>query len=136
MIPQPPQPGMGGPHPGGAGGVGGAAQPGAMAGNQAQGSEKVMVGLKALQEALPHLELGSEMHQAVLDAVSKIGKHLPQGGTGQGDPSSMVQQLALMARGAKQDPSQANALQGLMGGGGAPPPPGAGGAPPPPMMGA
>ena len=107
--------------------------PSPMAGNGMQGVEKVTIGLKALQEALPSLPLGSEMHQAVLDAVGKIGKHLPQGGTG-GDPQSMMQQLALMARSAKAEPQQAAALQGLMGGGGgAPPPPGGGGAPPPQM---
>jgi hypothetical protein len=105
-----------------------------------QGFEKLMVGLKALNESLASLPLGSEVHNAVMKAIGEIGKHLPQGGTG-GDPASMIQQLAMMARNAKADPSQSAALQGLMGGGaGAPPPPG--GMPPPPpggggaMMGA
>ena len=129
-------PGMGGPPPGGPGGVGGAAQPGAMAGNQMQGFEKVMIGLKALNESLGSLPLGSEIHNAVMKAVGEVGKHLPQGGTG-GDPMAQIQQLVQMARGAKADPMQAQALQGMMGGGaGGAPPPGAGGAPPMPPMGA
>lgn len=130
-------PGMGAPPPPGqgAGGTGGAAMPGHMPGNGMQGIEKVMMGLKALQDALPSVPLGSELHQELLTAVSKIGKHLPQGGAG-GDPQSMIQQLAMMAQKAKAEPQQAAALQGLMGGGGggAPPPPPGG--MPPPQMGA
>ena len=121
--------------PGGAG-TGGATAPVPMLGGQAKAMEQVHVGLKALTQALSELPIGSELSNEIMSAVGKIGKHLPQGGQG-GDPQGAVQQLAMMARQAKAEPGQANALQGLMGGGGAPPPPGAG-APPPgaPPMGA
>ena len=96
--------------------------------------EKLQIGLKALLEAAAGLPLGSEVQGEVMEAVKKIGKHLPQGGQG-GDPTAMVQQLAALAQAAKTQPQGAG-LAGLMGGGGggAPsmPPPGAG-APPPPM---
>ena len=115
-------PGMGQPPMGGGGGVGPAAHPAPMPGNQMQGVEKVMTGLKMLQEALQSIPLGSQLHNEILTAVGKIGKHLPQGGTG-GDPQAAIQQLALAARSARAEPTQAAALQGLMGGGGAPPPP-------------
>ena len=67
---------------------------------------------------------------AEITAIQKIGKHLPQGGQG-GDPNAMIQELAGLAKGARQNPNMA-ALQGMMPpGGGA-----GGGAPPPPPMGA
>jgi len=121
------------------GGTGPATAPGGMAGNQAHGSEKVKMGMKALLEALPMLPLGGELSTAVMKAVNDIGKHIQEGM--EGDPQSQIQMLAMMARNAKAQPGQAGAVQGLMGGGGAPPPPGGGmppGAPPPgaPPMGA
>ena len=109
-------------------GTGPAAAPGGMAGNVMAGMEKVKLGVKALIDSLPMLQLGSEMQQAVMKAVQDIGKHVPEAGGG-GDPQAMVQMLAMMGRQAKAEPPQAGALQQMMGGGG-PPPPG-GGAPPP-----
>lgn len=116
-------------------GTGPASGLGGMAGNQQAGMEKIKMGLKALTEAIPMLPLGGELQSEIMKAVQGIGKHLAEGGAG-GDPQALVQQLAMMARNAKQEAPAGFA--GLMGGGGgAPPPPGAGaGAPPPPPMGA
>ena len=122
--------------PGPPGGLGAAAAPGGMPGNHGAGLGKVQAGIKMLMEALPQLQIGSELSNSVMDAVSKIGKHLGEGGMGGGDQGNLLQNLAMMARDVKQQPGPANALQGLMGGGG--PPPGAGAPPPgaPPEMGA
>lgn len=114
----------GGPPPG----TGPAAAPGIMLGSQAQGMAKLEVGLKALQEALGALPFGSALHNEVLEALKKIGKHMPQGGAGSADPQAMIQQLAGLAREARAAPQQQAALAGLMGPGG-----GVGG-PPPAMM--
>ncbi len=126
------------PHPPGPpGGLGAAGAPGAMAGNHAAGLGKLQAGIKMLMESLPQLQIGSELSNAVMESVSKIGKHLGEGGMSGGDHGDLLQNLAMMARDVKQQPGagQAGALQSLMGGGGAPPPPGAGaGAPPPPPM--
>lgn len=121
---------MGAPKPPGPpGGMGPAGAPGAMAGNQAAAMSKVQAGLKALMEALPQLPIGSELSNSVMDAVSKIGKHLPEHGMG-GDGGNLIQQLALMAREAKAQPNPMMAM-----GGGAPLPAGAGAGGPPPAMG-
>lgn len=116
-------------------GTGPASGLGGMAGNQQAGLEKVKIGLKALTESLPMLPLGSEVQSEIMKAVQSIGKHLAEGGGG-GDPQALIQQLAMMARGAKTEPP---AGFGALGGGAPPPPGGApppgGGAPPPPMMG-
>ena len=75
-----------------------------------------MAALKALQSSLDGIPIGSELHNEIITAIQKIGKHLPQGGQG-GDPNAMVQQLAAMAKDARQNPAQMGALQGMAGGG-------------------
>ena len=131
MMP-PPMGGMGPKPQGSPAGIGPAGAPGGMAGNQMAGLGKLQAGLKMLMESLPQLQIGSELSNAVMDAVSKIGKHVPEAGGVGGDPSNLMQQLAGMARETKVAPPQAAALQGMMGGGGPPTPGGA----PPPQMGA
>ena len=118
-----PMPGAPSPPPQ-AGAAGPASAPGPMKGAATAGADKLKLGLKALQEALPALPMGSSIHTAVLKALTDIGKAVEKEGGGKGDPGAMIQQLVEMARNAKQA--------------GAPPPqmPGAGGAPPPPGMGA
>lgn len=116
--------------PGPPGGTGGATAPGPMMGNQAQGMAAVKVAMEALQKALPGIPMGSELHNEVLTALSKIGKHMQHPGGGGQD---VIQQLVGMAREQHADPAKEQALAGMMGGG-APPPPGAGA--PPPQMGA
>jgi len=119
------KPPMGGPAPAG---MGPAAGPGGMAGNQMAGLQKVQIGVKALIDALPMLPLGSEIQSEVMKAVQSIGKHVAGAAEG-GDHAGLMQQLALMGRQAKANPMQAQALD-QMGGGGAPPPGAGAGAPP------
>jgi hypothetical protein len=90
------------------------------------------LGLKALQEALPSLPMGSSIHTAVLKALTDIGKAVEKEGGGKGDPGAMIQQLVEMARNAKQSGAPAPQMPGA---GGAPPPPGMGAGPPMPPMG-
>ena len=121
---------MGAPKPmGPPAGPGPAAAPGGMPGNMMAGMEKVKIGVKALLDALPMLPLGSELQQAVIETIQKIGKHVPEAGMG-GDPQAAIQMLAMMGREQKAQP-QAGALNQMRGGGGGMPPPPAGGAPPP-----
>lgn len=118
----PPQAGVAGP----------ASAPGPMKGAVADGAEKLKLGLKALQEALPSLPMGSSIHTAVLKALTDIGKAVEKEGGGKGDPGAMIQQLVEMARNAKQSGAPAPQMPGA---GGAPPPPGMGAGPPMPPMG-
>ena len=118
----PPQAGVAGP----------ASAPGPMKGAVAGGAEKLKLGLKALQEALPLLPMGSSIHTAVLKALTDIGKAVEKEGGGKGDPGAMIQQLVEMARNAKQSGAPAPQMPGA---GGAPPPPGMGAGPPMPPMG-
>ena len=118
----PPQAGVAGP----------ATAPGPMQGAVAGGAEKLKLGLKALQEALPSLPMGSSIHTAVLKALTDIGKAVEKEGGGKGDPGAMIQQLVEMARNAKQSGAPAPQMPGA---GGAPPPPGMGAGPPMPPMG-
>lgn len=103
-----------------------------MAGSAVQGMAKVKLGLEALQAALPMIPMGSELHTDLMQAVSKISKHLGDKG-GEGGGGAQIQQLLEMLRNAKTQgaPPQAGMMPGA---GGAPPPPPGGGAPPPPMM--
>ena len=110
------------------GGTGAAMAPAPMAGMGRQGMAKAQMGLKALQESLSEIPMGSDLHAAILKAVTEVTKHMkqPEGG---GDQNAIIQQLVALARQQGQPP-QAQAMQGMFPGGGSPPPPGAG-APPP-----
>ena len=109
-----------------AGGTGAATAPGPMPGHAAQAMTAVKMAVEALQKALPGIPMGSDMHNAVLKAVTEISKHLDKAGA-EGDQASMIQQLAQMARGAQTQPPQAAAMQRMFPGPGQ-------GAPPPPAM--
>ena len=126
----PAPPGAGGAPP--QGGTGAASAPGAMPGAASHGMEKLKLGLKTLQEALPQLPMGSEIHTAVLKAVADVGKHLEKEGGMGAPPGANIQQLLEMLRSAKQSGAVPPQMPGPAGG--APPP--MGGAPPPPPMGA
>ena len=77
----PPQAGVAGP----------ASAPGPMEGAVAGGAEKLKLGLKALQDALPSLPMGSSIHTAVLKALTDIGKAVEKEGGGKGDPGAMIE---------------------------------------------
>lgn len=129
MLPAPSPQGMPAPPAGPPGGVGPAAAPGHMAGSAVQGSNLLKAALEMLQKALPMLPLGSDEHNATIDAVKNLSKHIgPMAGGG--DPQAVIQQLAQLARQTQQAP-----VPGPLAGGGAggPPPPGGGGMPAPPM---
>ena len=102
--------------------------PAPMAGMGRQGIAKAELGVKALQEALAEIPMGSDLHAAVLKALSDISKHLKTGAGpgGGGDQNAIIQQLVAMARQQGQPP-QAGAMQSMF--------PGGGGAPPPAMQG-
>ena len=130
MLPQ----GGGGPPsgaptmPGGpaAGGTGAAATASAMPGAGAQAMTGVKLALEALQKSLTGLPMGSDIHTAVLKAVTDISKHMAKNDQG-GDQTAMIQMLAQKA--AQQQTQGPNPMAGMM------PPGGGGGAPHPPMMG-
>lgn len=128
----PPGAAPGAPPPGGAAGP--ATSPGPMAGAASHGAEKLKLGLKALQEALPTQPMGSPIHTAILKALTDIGKVMEKEGGAKGDPGAAIQQLIEMARNAKQAGGAPPQMPGA--GGAPPPPPGAGAPPMPPPMGA
>lgn len=116
---------MGGPSPAPQGGTGPAMSPSPMAGHGAQSVQGVKLALEMLQKAMVGLDMGSELHTAVLKSITDISKHLDSGSA---DKSGMIQQLVALARGAQTQPQpQAAAMQQMFppAGGGAPPPPGA-----------
>src|ERR1700677_1488057 len=67
----PGMPGAGGPH-----NVGAAVSPQANPGNQMAALQKVKLASAALQEALPALPMGSEMHAKLLKIVTDLAKLL------------------------------------------------------------
>lgn len=109
--PEMPQPPMGG--------TGAATNPRPQMGNASQAMTLVFTGLEAFQKALPGLPMGSEIHTAVLNAVSAVSRRLENQS---GDGASQIQALAAMGRDVQQNP-QADILQKLMSGGGQPQPP-------------
>jgi hypothetical protein len=104
-------------------------------GNATGGLSDVKTALEALQRALPSIPMGTELHNAVLDSVKKIGAHMNEA---QDNPQMKLQSLlqmmqrlkaaapnaALAGMGGQQQPPQPPALGGAEGAGGAPPMPG------------
>jgi hypothetical protein len=105
------------------GGTGSASAPQAMAGAGAQAISAVKAALEAMQKAIPGLPMGSDLHTAVLKAITDISKHIGETG---GDPSGIIQQLAQLAQQQKQAPQAAAAMRPFS----PVPPPGAAPAPP------
>ena len=103
-----------------------------------QGMSKIGVALKALQEALPSLPMGTPLHSEVLSAVKSLTKHLTDAGQ---DQQHLLMTLLQMARSAQQSqPMQAlmkafpGGASGMGGPGGPPTLSGAGGPPTPGPM--
>jgi hypothetical protein len=113
--------------------TGPATSPQPNAGNEAAAMNKVQLALKTLEEALPQIPMGSDLHHEILKITTQLSKKL-QPGTG--SPGLQMQELLQMARGQAQSaPMQALARMQApadappaMPGGGAP-----GGGPPMPM---
>lgn len=113
--------------------AGAATAPHGTPGNSAADLSKIKLGLEALQAGLPGVPMGTELHDAVLKAISTIGKHMSEM---QDSPQMKMQGLLSMLQKMKQQQPNA-ALAGM----GAPspaggPPPGATMPPPPPIPGA
>lgn len=72
-------------------------------GNIAAALAKVNSGLKMFEEALPMIPMGSEEHQALLDAIKTVSKHLKKGEeNAQLEQAAMVQQLKAAPNQAQQ----------------------------------
>lgn len=82
-----------------------------------------------LEKALPSLPIGSELHTEVLQATTKLAKHLGQGGTG-GEGLQMNSLLQMMRQASQQAPM---AALNRMGGGATPSMGGSPGGPAMPM---
>lgn len=109
------------------GGVGGATQMRPMMGTGVQGMVLVRTGVEALQKALMGLPMGSELHTAVLKAITEISRRME---SGPGNQSEQIQALGSMARDASNNPQVAQLAKMFQQGGGPPPPAAAAGAPP------
>lgn len=114
------------PQPGGAGAAGGtgsASAPSGMPGAEAQAMTGIKLALEALQKSMVGLRMGSDLHTAVLKAITDISKQMGKG-DGPGDQSSMIQQLAQMARAQQtQGAGMPPGMPGAPPGGGQPHPP-------------
>ncbi len=87
-------------------------------GQTGAGIAQVRLGLEALQKALPTIPMGTELHNAIIDAVKKIGAHMTEAVQG---PQQQMQELLQMVQQAKAQQPHA-ALAGIAGGGGGQPP--------------
>jgi hypothetical protein len=101
--------------------TGGAVAPQGNAGNAMAGLDKVKIAVKALQDALPSIPMGSALHTKVLNAAKDLSKELGSASEGGGGAGN-IQALLQMIQQAKQNAP--NAALARM----APPAPG-GGAP-------
>lgn len=132
-------PGAGAPAPGGAphGGpanTGPVTTPQSNAGSAATATQALGVALKALQQALPAIPIGSELHEKVLRITADLSKQMQ---SVKEDPQLQIQQLMQMIRAASQQAPNAMLQKMAPMAPGAPPamapPVPGGGAPPPPM---
>lgn len=62
-------------------------------GAQAMALQQVKMALDMLQNALPSLGTGSEVHRDVINAVSRLSRHMPQGIPTAGAQQTSVQDL-------------------------------------------
>lgn len=81
--------------------TGAVAQPQANAGNMAAAMSQVKNAIELLQQALPMLPVGNEMHEAVINAVKGLSKHMESSNQNQGmQMSGLVQMMQQMAQSA------------------------------------
>ena len=102
-----------------------ATQPMPNKGNEASGLAKLGLVIRLMENLVPLLGTGSEAGKDVLQALSRLAKHVPAGMFSQGVEKSAMD-------GAAQQNRQMAAIQAMKaaGAGGGAPPPGAGAAPP------
>lgn len=107
-----------------------ASQPSGNPGAAANGMAGVRTAVQILQSELPKFPIGSDLHKAVMTAITSLSRHAPEA-----EASPGVQQTALA--GAQQQSQQQAPMQALMssmGGGGGGMPPMAGGGQQPDMQ--
>jgi len=97
-------------------------------GNAMAALSKIKSALTLLQEALPAIPLGSDVHSDILKAVSTLAKHAGDSNQGQGtDQQQITQLMALIQRLAQQKPNAALANLSPNAPPATPPPPAPGG---------
>ena len=115
------------------------------AGNMAQGLMQLKTAVDMMQAALPNLATGSQQHKDAVQAISRLARHLPQGGPTAGAQQTQLGDLlrntirnALMQKLMAQKGSQGGPPGPPDGGGGGPMPPDSEQSPPPstPLPGA
>lgn len=90
--------------------AGPATMPQANQGNLAAAMQKVRIGMKALEEALPMIPMGSPLHSKIHKVALDLAKDLPQGDE---NPALQLQSLVQMLRNSSQQQPM-NALSKLM----------------------
>jgi hypothetical protein len=103
------------------GGTGAVTQPRPMMGSGAQALTLVHTAMEALQKSLVGLPMGSELHTAVLKAITDISRRMDVGGGG--DHAAQTQALAAMSRDIQSNPQAAVMQRMFPQGGGAEQPP-------------
>lgn len=111
-------------------GAGPAVAPHGNPGNVASSLSKLKMAVDALQEALPGIPMGTQLHKNVMSAISNIGKHMSEM---QESPQMKAQQLlSMLGQIRAQQPNQALAAMGGGAPGGQPMTPSLGGGMPTP----
>ena len=67
-------------------------------GAMANAAQAVKQAVLMLEQVLPQIEIGSELHQAVRSAINGLSKHVPKMAEQQGLQQSTIRDLALRAR--------------------------------------
>jgi hypothetical protein len=99
----PPAGGLPGPLMQGSPNVGNPTQQQGNHGNMAAAMTKVKNAMQLLQEALPLVPMGNDLHAEILGAVSKLSKHMKKGEeTPQLDIASLLNTIKQKAQGAPQ----------------------------------
>jgi len=79
-------------------------------GAQADALSKVREAINMLELAMPGLEIGSEVHKAVLDSIQKLSKQAPSSAA---VPGVQATQLMAMQKAAKDNAALAMLTRGL-----------------------
>lgn len=90
--------------------IGAATAPQPNAGNEAAGMNKVQSALKMLEQALPEIPMGSDLHHEILKITTQLSKKL-QPGTGS-DGLQMQEMLQFLRNQAQSAPMRALARMG------------------------
>lgn len=92
-IPPKPPGGLPSPLTQGAPGLGPVSQPNANQGNIGQAMTKIGAAIKMLEEALPLVPMGNELHTEILNSAKALSKHLKQGEENPALTSASIQNM-------------------------------------------